>query len=345
MASLIFRASVDNQMSPEFKKIEEDIKRLSQSSHKLNQEINKFKAQKQGILSGAIDSDIDSIKELQRELKKLQDKRINIAINNPVVGTPSEKSSIRAENRATKDQLNLEITRVKDRLKAEYNYELTLMNEIYNKRKDEINSLHQAKVRELKSVANTEISENNKVAKSRKSNLLEYGKYLGSIKGSVVNLLKQNENIANSWGDINNSIKHANDGLVSLVRRTATFVSLAYGGYEAFKHTLGVGIDFNNEMEQIGIAMETIIASTSELKENVGGKWVDIDVARKWEVAREEVELLTGAIKELNAETPHTLDETAKIFNILLPQARASKATYGEVLELTNFCCWYCGSC
>jgi len=122
----------------------------------------------------------------------------------------------------------------------------------------------------------------------------------------------------------------------SIVRHIRRLESLAVGIYavqQAYKSTLGVGIDFNRQMEDSSIAISAIIASTSK-NQTTSGRGVD--EAEKWKMAKKEADNYIQSLVKLNSMTPTNLEDTTKIFQILLPQMRKHKAKSQEMLRLTK---------
>lgn len=70
--SVIVKLQLEDELTPELKSAQTELEKLAKETMMLDANLKTLKANKKGIVKGAIESDIDGVKELQTELKKLQ---------------------------------------------------------------------------------------------------------------------------------------------------------------------------------------------------------------------------------------------------------------------------------
>ena len=130
------------------------------------------------------------------------------------------------------------------------------------------------------------------------------------------------------------NLSFSTNTIVRHIRRVESLVVAYYSVSRAYDAILGKGIEFNIEMEKIGIKFKGIIGSMAENK-IVGqdGFITDID---KWRVAGEMADKLKKSLKTINVETPHGLVETGKIMAALAPETLRAGASMEKLTKLTK---------
>lgn len=122
----------------------------------------------------------------------------------------------------------------------------------------------------------------------------------------------------------------------SLVKLAATYITVA-GAIKlssiAYNLVIKTGLDYNKVIEQQKASIATLIAVTSKQEDSMGNL---LTTQEKYTLATIEA---TDALKELeriNANTPNTLGETAKIFKTMLPSMKNVGATTSDLISLTE---------
>ena len=110
-----------------------------------------------------------------------------------------------------------------------------------------------------------------------------------------------------------------------------------YASYQAFKNTLGniakTGFEVNKSMETLTNSLATSIAVTSKNIDSMGNQ---ITVAQKYAMANDEAKISLEKLLKINTETPHTLDQTVKLYDSMYMGMKKVGATSDDMIEITK---------
>jgi hypothetical protein len=295
-ADLIFKMKLEGNITPELKKINKEFVEAKNRASGFASEVTKFSNQKQGILSGAIKTDIVALDKLQSELIEAKKRYAQMGAGN------------------LKNKLKLDIDNISKRLLAEYNHELQRLKERHRGASQEAD-IHSSKMRILAN--HTEITR-----KKTES-------FIATMKRKIATMRQSSavsDRVATSHTNIaNNIVRH--------IRKVESLVVAYYALSRGYDSIIGKGIEFNKEMEAMQIKFQGIIVATTK-NELLNGK--DIGIIEKLKIAKDEALNLSKALKEVNLETPHGLIDTGKIMAAIMPQVQASGAGYEKLLKLTK---------
>ena len=181
---------------------------------------------------------------------------------------------------------------------------------------------------ELKSLRKTQASLNREQASSEKA-VKAQERIIKGTKDEV----KAQKDLSKALRTTTSDRSSAMNAMVRYIRKIESIIVALYGVKKAYDATLGVGHEYNKSMEQLEISMAAMYANSLK-NVDISGKEVTAQqkLAEAHKIARVEMEKL----RELNLQTPHDLEGTAKIYSTLASQALQYGASVEQIRELTK---------
>lgn len=138
---------------------------------------------------------------------------------------------------------------------------------------------------------------------------------------------------------LDRDMKKASDTVTKSSTKMANAVaSLAgpafMGGLSASMYAVvKAGFSFNASMEQNITGISSLISATSQLVDSQGNAVTQQELLN---IARLEAVDIVSRLNAINADTPHTLDQTNRIFKAMLPGMRALNVGYTDMIDITK---------
>jgi hypothetical protein len=127
--------------------------------------------------------------------------------------------------------------------------------------------------------------------------------------------------------------KKMENGLASQAKTLAVYAAAIYAAAQSFDAIIGNGIRFNTMMEDQRNGIRALIVATSDSVDAFGNA---IDINQRYAVANEEAVKTIKRLQDINAETPHTLGQTSRIFKSLFATSKAAGASMEDMVEVTK---------
>ena len=302
------------KMETELRATNKDLISLNGSLDNANIRIKSLYTARSQSQKGIFRTDVLSSQELVTQISILSDKYKEL------------KAARKSLSGQSKIDNTAELNRIKSEISRVYSDEAT-------KQSVGIDSIKH-KVKQLEEVERERFNRFKNQARAEKGEIKNKLSMYDRLKAKLRSLNSVSAKTSISLNGLSNKPIFSGNDLVRHIRRLESLAVMVYTVKRAFDATVGAGLEFNREMENMGVTITSIIASTSsnKLADNKG----TIDVAQKWRLATDEANAYKKAIFKLNVETPTNLTDTTKIFSILLPQMRKHKGTMEEQLRLTK---------
>ncbi|MGE4517320.1 MAG: hypothetical protein AB7D96_10715 [Arcobacteraceae bacterium] len=152
------------------------------------------------------------------------------------------------------------------------------------------------------------------------------------IDSDTKEIVLLNKEVKNLGGSFNNADTFANTFM-----KRINIAGHIYAGYQALNHTLGdiysTGIQVNRSMQSLTNSLATSIAMTSANVDSMGRL---ISINEKYTMATTAAKISLQELLEINAETPHTLDQTVKIYDAMYIGMKRIGASSEDIIDLTK---------
>lgn len=144
-------------------------------------------------------------------------------------------------------------------------------------------------------------------------------KKLGSLE-------KQSDRATKSTNTLTSSLANLAIGTVAVVAGVKALNS-------AYESVIKTGLNYNKEIEQQTASIKTLLGATSANVDSLGNV---LTAQEKYTLAQKEAVSTMKELEAINANTPNTLGETAKIYKSMLPSMRDVGATQEDLITLTE---------
>ena len=102
---------------------------------------------------------------------------------------------------------------------------------------------------------------------------------------------------------------------------------------EAIEQTIKTGIEFNKNMENSVAGLTALTVATSS---NISVMGKHLSIMEKYRLAQIEATKTTKELIRINAQTPHTLNQTIQIYKSIYSSMKKAGATNEQMIELTK---------
>ena len=127
------------------------------------------------------------------------------------------------------------------------------------------------------------------------------------------------------------------DKLTESFKSVAKSATVAYVAYKtlslAYEHVIKNGFAYNKLIEEQVNGLKTLAVATSSNVDSMGNT---LDIMEKYTLAGKEANKTFSELRKINAETPHTLGQTAQIYKAMYPSMKNVGATTKELISLTK---------
>lgn len=145
---------------------------------------------------------------------------------------------------------------------------------------------------------------------------------VAKVKQELGSLEVSTSQTTNAFGNLASSIKGLALGTVGI-----------YAVAEAFKTVVSSGLEFNKSTENLKNSLTTLGVATSS---NVTTTGVLIGQTQKYAMAADEASIAMQKLQAINADTPHTLNQTVEIYKSMYSSMKMAGVSTDEMVELTK---------
>lgn len=140
----------------------------------------------------------------------------------------------------------------------------------------------------------------------------------------------------NEFDKLGGSLKSASTQTELFTKRLVGLAAGVVGIYtlqEAFKSTLSTGMAFNKNMEDTIAGLSALTVATSSNTSALGN---NLSITEKYALANIEATTTAKELAKINAETPHTLNQTNQIYKAMFVSMKNAGASTEEMINLTK---------
>jgi len=148
-----------------------------------------------------------------------------------------------------------------------------------------------------------------------------------------VNGAKSANDLNTKLQDLDKHSKKSTTSLTDLAKKTAVLTGSVYALNKAYDATLAVGFNFNKSMEQNIQGLTALTVATSKNVDSMGNA---LNIQEKYTLANVEATKTLKALQAVNVDTPHTLDETNKIYKAMYVSMKNAGASTDDMVQLTK---------
>ena len=134
-------------------------------------------------------------------------------------------------------------------------------------------------------------------------------------------------------GNVADTSSKGTDRLTSSLSSIAGAVGGIYAVTRAFESIVKSGFDYNNSIEQSVQGLTALTVATSSNITSIGRS---IGIQEKYSLAMQESVEVMLELEKINAETPHTLGETNKIYKAMYVSMKEAGASTTDMINLTK---------
>lgn len=132
---------------------------------------------------------------------------------------------------------------------------------------------------------------------------------------------------------LGNSSQKTHTSLAGMAVKVASLTVVAYAASRAVKALVTSGYEYNNSIEQSIQGLTALTVATSSNIDSLGNS---INIQQKYALANKESFKTMKELEAINAQTPHTLNETNKIYKAMYVSMKKVGATNKEMISLTK---------
>ncbi|TXF09202.1 hypothetical protein, partial [Campylobacter fetus] len=334
MADIFVRIKAQNDLSPELKQSAQDASNLSVKISELEAGIKQLKADKKGILSGAIISDIPYVKELQREMaqlavgsleyKKVRDK-LNSAIQTSINLKQKSLTPLKEELNLQKELIKVTVAEEKAKLSSAKTGQKA--NAV---RRETINTIVR-KLRQLGTLTAAFYSLSNAYTKTIGKGI-ELNRQIESQSLGIAALITANTKLANG---VDNSAKRfkiamtMSDEIVKKLRKAsidtaATFPELTAVFQQAIGGALGAG-------KAMGDTLDKQVNNTIKLAQRMTN--IAASIGMPMVQVNEEIRSLVEGTTDINSRISKMLGITNEQINAAKQSAEGLVGFLDRILK------------
>jgi len=136
--------------------------------------------------------------------------------------------------------------------------------------------------------------------------------------------------------ELSNSANKAEKNVDSFGKSLGNVVKAAGGLYvlkQAFDEVIGVGFEYNRNMEQSIAGIAALNVATSS---NISTMGKSLSITEKYTLAQQEAAGAASDLAKINAQTPHTLIQTNQIYKAMYVSMKNNGASTKEMIDLTK---------
>ena len=157
------------------------------------------------------------------------------------------------------------------------------------------------------------------------------------VKNNASREIKKLQSDLNSMNiTVKKSSKEMDKNSISLAKLGAIAIT-TYGAIKtlstAYDGIIKNGLNYNKAIEQQTQSIKTLLTATSS---NITTTGKQINLIEKMNLAQKESISIMKELEKINASTPQTLEETAKIYKAMLVPMRAVGAEQADIIKLTE---------
>lgn len=130
-----------------------------------------------------------------------------------------------------------------------------------------------------------------------------------------------------------NTASSSVDTFYSKLRNTASVIASFVAIKETFGSAAISGFEYNKTIENLTNSLTILYAATSS---NVSSTGRLLDIEQKQQLSRLEALETIKELERINANTPHTLNQTVEIYNAMLPSMRKAGVANKDLLDITE---------
>lgn len=127
------------------------------------------------------------------------------------------------------------------------------------------------------------------------------------------------------------------DSIANTFIKRLNLTASIYGGYQAFNNTLlsiaRTGFETNKTMENLTNSLTTLRAVSASNVDSMGNH---LTIQQKYNMAQQEANQTLQELIKINAQTPHSLDETTKIYDAMYLGMKKVGASSEDMIEITK---------
>lgn len=142
--------------------------------------------------------------------------------------------------------------------------------------------------------------------------------------------------VSGELNQINKSAKQT-DSSINMFGNSLMSLGAKVGGLylvkEAFDAVLSTGFKFNKSMEDSIAGLQALTVATSS---NISAMGKHLSIAEKYNLAQKEAIQTANELAKINAETPHSLDQTNQIYKAMYVSMKNAGASNEQMINLTK---------
>jgi len=149
---------------------------------------------------------------------------------------------------------------------------------------------------------------------------------VGSI---IIDIAADTQKLVAGMNKAQKSVKSS----VAIMKKTLGGLAIGAALVKGFNEVTSAGFSFNSAMEQSTNGIASLITATSKLTDSEGNLLTQQELMN---LAQSESIAIVDKLNKVNAETPHTLDQTNQIFKAILPGMRSLNVGYEDMIDITK---------